>query len=44
MDLFFEAMSAASPTIVGMIGSGCSVASLPVAEIVHHFSLSQVRK
>ena len=28
---------------VGLIGAGCSTASLPVAEISHHYNIPMVR-
>jgi hypothetical protein len=32
------------PTKIGIIGSGCSVATEPSAEVSHHYNLTQVRK
>ena len=42
LELFFNAVSPSSPTILGLIGSGCSIASVLMAKIVSHYSISQV--
>ncbi len=39
---YFDAISPPHPTVLGLLGCGCSVASTPVAEIIHHNSISQV--
>ncbi len=39
---YFAATSPSEPTILGLLGCGCSAASEPVAEIIHFNSLSQV--
>ncbi len=39
---YFKATSPPQPTILGLLGCGCSAASDLVAEIIHHNSLSQV--
>ena len=44
LSLFFAAVAKASPAVLGVLGSGCSVASKAVAQIVHYWSVSQVRK
>ncbi|XP_064390853.1 gamma-aminobutyric acid type B receptor subunit 2-like [Halichondria panicea] len=39
---YFDAISPPHPTVLGLLGCGCSVASTPVAEIIHHNSISQI--
>ncbi len=39
---YFSATSPSQPTVLGLLGCGCSAASQPVAEIIHYNSLSQV--
>ncbi len=39
---YFDVISPPNPTVLGLLGCGCSVASTPVAEIIHHNSISQV--
>lgn len=39
---FFTAVAEASPAVLGVLGCGCSVATEPVAEIIHHWNISQV--
>ena len=39
---FFETVAQASPSVLGLLGCGCSVASEPIAEIIHHWNISQV--
>ena len=36
--------STGGPTILGVVGCGCTVADLPVAELVHRWNMSQVRQ
>ncbi len=43
LELFLDTVSLPSPTVLGLVGCGCSVASAPVAEIVGHFNIPQVR-
>ena len=42
LELFFATMPQATPPVLGLLGCGCSVASEPVAEIIHHWNISQV--
>ena len=42
LDLFFTTVPQATPHVLGLLGCGCSVASEPVAEIIHHWNISQV--
>ena len=42
LDLFFATVAQADPPVLGLLGCGCSVASEPVAEIIHHWNISQV--
>ena len=42
LDLFFATVTQATPPVLGLLGCGCSVASKPVAEIIHHWNISQV--
>ena len=42
LDLFFATVAEAHPSVLGLVGCGCSVASEPVAEIIHHWNISQV--
>ena len=42
LDLFFSTVTQATPPVLGLLGCGCSVASEPVAEIIHHWNISQV--
>ncbi len=39
---YFDVISPPNPTVLGLLGCGCSVASTPVAEIIQHNSISQV--
>ncbi len=39
---YFETVYPPNPTVLGLLGCGCSVASTPVAEIVSYNSISQV--
>ena len=41
LDAFFEGIQS-SPIKLAVIGSGCSVATEPVAEISHRWNISQV--
>ena len=41
---FFATVPQATPPVLGLLGCGCSVASEPVAEIIHHWNISQVIK
>jgi gamma-aminobutyric acid type B receptor len=43
LDLFFATVPQATPPVLGLLGCGCSVASEPVAEIIHHWNISQVQ-
>ena len=36
--------SSGGPTILGVVGCGCTEADLPVAEIVHRWNIPQVPK
>ena len=38
---FFATVPQATPPVLGLLGCGCSVASEPVAEIIHHWNISQ---
>ncbi len=42
LNKYFDAISPPHPTVLGLLGCGCSMASTPVAEIIHHSSISQV--
>ena len=42
LDLFFATVPQATPPVLGLLGCGCSVASEPVAEIIHYWNISQV--
>lgn len=42
LNLFFATVAQATPPVLGLLGCGCSVASEPVAEIIHHWNISQV--
>ena len=42
LDQFFATVAQANPPVLGLLGCGCSVATEPVAEIVHHWNISQV--
>ena len=44
LDQFFATVAQADPPVLGLLGCGCSVASEPVAEIIHHWNISQVSK
>ena len=41
LSLFFAAVAEASP-VLGVVGGGCSVASEAMAQIMHHWNISQV--
>ncbi len=40
---YFGTVFSPNPTVLGLLGCGCSVASTPVAEIVQYNSISQVK-
>ena len=42
LDVFFEDILSTSKTQIALLGCGCSVATLPVAEISHYWNISQV--
>ncbi|XP_064391124.1 gamma-aminobutyric acid type B receptor subunit 2-like [Halichondria panicea] len=42
LNKYFDAISPPHPTVLGLLGCGCSMASTPVAEIIHHSSISQI--
>ena len=42
LNLFFTTVVDPNPPVLGLLGCGCSVASEPVAEIIHHWNISQV--
>ena len=42
LDVFFASVAQATPSVLGLLGCGCSVASESVAEVVHHWNISQV--
>ena len=42
LNLFFDTVAQANPPVLGLLGCGCSVASEPVAEVIHHWNISQV--
>ena len=44
LSLFFATVAEANPAVLGVLGAGCSVASEAVAQIIHHWNISQVRK
>ena len=39
---FFQSVPSSDPPVLALLGSGCSVATEPVAEIIHHWNISQV--
>ena len=40
---FFQSVPSSDPPVLALLGSGCSVATEPVAQIIHHWNISQVR-
>ena len=42
IDQFFQSVPSSDPPVLALLGSGCSVATEPVAEIIHHWNISQV--
>lgn len=41
LDAFFEGIQS-NPVKLAVVGCGCSIATEPVAEISHHWNISQV--
>ena len=43
VDAYLHGMFADPPRKLAIVGCGCSVATEPVAELSHHWNISQVR-
>ena len=44
LDVFFEDVQVSDVTKIAVIGCGCSVATVPVAQVSHYWNISQVIK
>ena len=41
-DTFFQEIQSEGPPNIALLGCGCSTASEPIAEVIHHWNTSQV--
>ena len=41
-DAFYQEIQSEGPPNIALLGCGCSAASEPIAEVIHHWNISQV--